>query len=135
MRNPTSFLVPPVVCLVALHAHRASAKIYTVVPDVSSSDVAGEVYSLPDALEEAEGGDTISLQPGTYTDRIRSTGPGEDGNPITIVGTREAVLKATSPCVDITHSWITLEVSTAVFLGEYLLLFILCVYTHSCTAQ
>lgn len=133
MRNPTSFLVPPVVCLIALHAHRVNAKIYTVVPDASSSDVAGEVYSLPDALERAEGGDTISLEPGTYTDRIRSTGPGEDGNPITIVGTREAVLKAVSPCVDITHSWITLEVSTAFFFVVTRCFFPLCL--HSGTVQ
>lgn len=99
-------------CFITLHTHHVNALVYNVVPDASSCNSADGAYSLLDALERAVGGDTISLADGTYTDQIRSTGPGEEGNPIIINGTRNAVLKAKSPCVEITHSWITIEVNT-----------------------
>ncbi|CAM9176520.1 unnamed protein product [Laminaria digitata] len=115
MRKATSFLLLPTVCLITFHTRQASAAVYKVVPDASSSDGDNgggdgeEVYSLLDALDRAQGGDTIALEDDTYTDRIKSTAAGEEGNPIVISGGRGAVLKASSPCVKITHSWITLE--------------------------
>lgn len=113
MRTVTSLLFLPAVCLVTLHTHQASsAEIYRVVPGASSSDVADGVYSLLDALDSAHGGDTIALADGTYTDQIHSVRSGEEGNLITITGSRQAVLKAKSRCVKITHSWITIEVRT-----------------------
>lgn len=101
----------PAVCLITLKTHPASAFIYNVVPDAGSSDSVNEVYSLLDALDRAVGGDTVSLADGTYSDQIHSTGPGEEGNPIVITGSRQVVLKANNPCVEITHSWITIEVT------------------------
>lgn len=113
MRIATSLLLLPAVCFVTFHTHQASAVIYKVTPDASASDGNGDdgdVYSLLDALDRARGGDIIALEDGTYTDQIHSTAPGEDRNPITIRGTRGAVLKAKNAMVEITHSWVTLEV-------------------------
>ena len=109
MRKAAPLLLLLAVCVISLHSRQASAIVYQVTPDAQSDGNDG-VYSLPDALERAKGGDTIELEDGTYTDQIHSTGPGQEGNPITIMGSRKAVVKATNPCVEITHSWITLEV-------------------------
>lgn len=132
MRKATSVFALPAVCLMVIRAHRAHAMTFKVVPDASSSDDAVEVYSLLDALDMAKGGDTIQLEDGTYTDQIHSTGPGEEGNPITIIGSRQAVLKATSPCVEITHSWIELKVSLAMF-WDSLVYCGFCDYFINCT--
>ena len=111
MRTATYLLLMRAVCLITPLAHQASAKVYNVVPDARSTDSNDDVYSLPDALDMAVGGDSITLDDGTYTDQIHSTHPGEPDNPRTISGTRGAVIKANdSPCIKITHSWITLEV-------------------------
>ena len=69
------------------------------------------MYTLADALASAEGGDVIVLANGTYTDKVESVVSGEEGNPITIMGEKGAVIQATSPSIHIEHSWITLEVS------------------------
>ena len=129
MRAATCFaLLPAASILTGLHqVPQASGYTYNVLSDAesssaddsaSSSPSAGlnsvnndAVYSLPDALSKAVPGDTIVLANGTYTDRLESYAAGEEGNPITIVGGRGAVLQSTSPSVHIEHSWITLEVS------------------------
>lgn len=111
MGNATSLFVLSVVCIIAVSTDRANAELLKVVPDTSSPDAADGVYSLVGAIEKAVAGDTIELGAGTYTDRIRSIRPGEKGKPIIITGSRQAVLKAGSPCVEIAHSWIRIEVS------------------------
>ena len=99
------------VCLVTPLAPQASAKVYKVAPDARPTDSNDDVYSLPDALDMAVEGDSITLESGTYTDQIHSTHPGQPDNPIIISGTREAVIKTNDSLgVEITHSWITLEV-------------------------
>ena len=110
MSKATPLLLLLAVCVISLHCRQASAIVYKVTPAAQSSDGNDGVYSVLDALDRAVGGDTIELEDGTYTDQIHSTGPGQEGNPITIIGSRNAVVKATNPCVEITHSWITLEV-------------------------
>ena len=112
MSKATPLLLLLAVCVISLHCRQASAIVYKVTPAAQSSDGNDGVYSVLDALDRAVGGDTIELEDGTYTDQIHSTGPGQEGNPITIMGSRKAVVKATNPCVEITHSWITLEVRT-----------------------
>lgn len=105
-------LLPAAVSVIMFHALQASAVTYNVVPDptsVTSSD--SGVYGLADAVELAEAGDTLLLADGIYTDQIHSYVSGEQGNPITISGGRDAIIKADSPSVKIEHSWITLEVS------------------------
>eukprot|EP00904_Undaria_pinnatifida_P005826 jgi/Undpi1/2373/HiC_scaffold_13.g05756.m3 len=84
---------------------------YQVSPD-------GTPMSLTEALEKAGAGDTISLADGLYREPIVTMHAGEEGNPLVIKGTREAVISAFSgdrllmwdqKVVDIRHSWITLE--------------------------
>ena len=104
------------------------AVTFNVAPGVdsdSSDDSAGAcspcIYSVSQALEMAQGGDTIVLADGTYTDRddrIMSVNDGEEGNPITIVGGRGAVIKVPSPSVYIVNSWITLEVREVIVKRE-----------------
>ena len=117
MRNATYLLFLPAVCLITLHTYQVRAVVYKVVPDASSTGNDGEVYTLLDALDRAGGGDTIALEDATYTDQIHSTGPGEEGNPITIIGGKDAVLKAKSPSVKITDPWVTLEVKSEYLVG------------------
>lgn len=111
MSNPRSLLVLLAMCIIAFYTHRANAYIFRVAPDASSSDAPDGVSSLVDALDKAVAGDTIELHDGTYTDRIRSTRPGNDLNPITIISSRQAVINAPNPRVEIKHSWVQLEAS------------------------
>lgn len=99
---------------VTVLSFRANAATYHVLPDdkLSSSDE-GEVYNLMEALTLAEPGDHVSLGDGTYTtmhDRLKTTVDGKQSDPITIVGSRKAKLKAPSPSVRVEHSWITIKV-------------------------
>lgn len=106
--------------LFSLRANRVIAVTFNVAPGIdseSSDDGDGAcspcIYSVSQAFDMARGGDTIVLADGTYTDRddrIRTVNDGEEGNPITIVGGRGAVIKTPSPSVYIENSWIHLEV-------------------------
>lgn len=115
-----------ILLLAASGVHRAGAFTFNAVPEtemmtafssyITTNSVnlndssASAITSLEDALAYAVGGDTIHLANGTYLQRIESTVSGEEGNPITIVGGRDAVIQSNSPLVEITHSWITLQV-------------------------
>lgn len=95
--------------------NRACATTYKVTPSGKWSSSTGfssksKVYSLPEALLVARAGDTVLLSDGTYTDRVESVIDGEKGSPIKIKGGQEAVIKAESPSVKVTHNWITLQV-------------------------
>ena len=70
-------------------------------------------YDLSEAMDLAEPGDTVSLADGTYDQAIVSSRDGESGNPITVVGGRDAIINGAfnHRNVWITHSFITLEVS------------------------
>ena len=68
------------------------------------------MYSLLDALDMAEGGDTIALVNGTYTDQIHSRLSGGDGKPVPITEERVAVIDAPYEAIRIRHSWVAMEV-------------------------
>lgn len=115
----TSFLkglpLAALILLIGQSYNQACATTYKVTPSgkwTSSSGYSSKstVYSLPDALIKARAGDTVFLSDGTYTDRVESVIDGEKGHPIKIKGSHEAVIKAESPSVKITHSWITIQV-------------------------
>lgn len=50
--------------------------------------------SIHQALERAEPGDTIQVQPGVYRERIEPPRGGQPNNPITIAGPPDAILKS-----------------------------------------
>ena len=58
--------------------------------------------TVQQALVEVEPGDTIHLQPGEYTGKLATVKPGEPDNPITITGSKDAVLRP-SQAVDDKH--------------------------------
>ena len=57
-------------------------------------------------------GDIIELEDGIYKDALESVTDGEEDNPITVTGGREAVIESTSsPSVLVAHSHVHLVVS------------------------
>ena len=76
-------------------------------------DVSSSGDDLSEALERARPGDTIFLADGTYDTAIVSYRDGEDGQPITLEGGPDAVIKGNyrSRSVLINHSFISLRVS------------------------
>ena len=114
-------LLPAASIFLAFHVQPADAFTFNVAPDdvsltpfseyvTNSNNSSVNIISLEEALHYAVGGDTIVLSNGIYTHRVKSTVAGEEGNPITIVGGRDAVIQANSPSVSIGHSWITIQV-------------------------
>ena len=81
-----------------------------VTYDVSDD---GAAMSLSEALELAEPGDTIFLADATYDTAIVSYRDSEEGQPITLEGGPNAVIKGNfkSRSVLINHSFISLRVS------------------------
>ncbi|CAM9351675.1 unnamed protein product, partial [Discosporangium mesarthrocarpum] len=68
--------------------------------------------SLSDAVKSANPGDTIHLADGVYKTGIMSVVDGEEGAPITITGSRDAVVSGVNPddrTVTIKHSYIHLR--------------------------
>ena len=119
MKAPPSPLLFTAALLFLQQGHVLVAAVtYNVSPfvgDSSSSDDATStgIFTVADAFAVAQAGDTIVLADGTYTeslDRIASVIDGEKGNPITVTGSRDAVIKVPSPSVRIENSWITIEV-------------------------
>ena len=92
--------------VVAIHELLATSVTY----DVSAS---GNDMGLTEALEMAEPGDTVHLADGIYDIALVSYRDGEEDDPITIEGSREAVINGahSSRSVLINHSFITLRVS------------------------
>ena len=72
-----------------------------------------KMYSLSGALRWALAGDTVLLADGTYTIRVDSRAHGTRASPITIIGSKDAIIKGDSPAVRIRHSWVTLQVTRA----------------------
>ncbi|CAN0431577.1 unnamed protein product, partial [Laminaria digitata] len=77
----------------------------------TSTAAVAVVYGLSEALKMAQSGDTVLLGDGEYHERLKSSRDGQEGNPITIVGGVNAVIKASSDAIKINHSWITIQVS------------------------
>lgn len=92
----------------AAAAAAPSAAAGKIAPPTAAT---GVVYNLSRALEMARAGDTILLGDGDYHDRVVSSRNGVNGNPITIVGGVNAVIRAARDSVEINHSWITIQVS------------------------
>lgn len=84
--------------------------------EVSASD--DGMLSLSEALKYAQPGDTISLADGIYDTALESYMDGEDGSPITIEGSSDAIINGKnddSRSVLINNSFITLRVSPTYF--------------------
>jgi len=76
------------------------------------------MLSLSEALRYTQPGDTISLADGIYDTALESYMDGEDGSPITIEGSSDAIINGKndeSRSVLIKHSFITLRVSPTYF--------------------
>lgn len=72
------------------------------------------MLSLSEALKYAQPGDTISLADGIYDAAVESCTDGEDGSPITIEGSSDAIINGKnddSRSILIKRSLITLRVS------------------------
>lgn len=67
--------------------------------------------TIQHALEKAVPGDTINLASGTYEQDIKTIRSGTQQNPITIAGSRDAVVKGAGSAriIEINHSYITLK--------------------------
>lgn len=59
-----------------------------------SASTDGSPYSLTEALEVAGAGDRIFLENGVYKESLITVGGGEEGNPLVIMGGRDAVINA-----------------------------------------
>ena len=123
VRTFLSTAVAAVALAFTFDAPQATADTLNVLADEPPSSASasagvnsiGVSYTLKDALDMARGGDTISLADGYYRGRVRSTVSGFKRSPIKIVGSKEAVLQASSPSVLIEHSWITLKVRAGTY--------------------
>ena len=114
-RNSLLSLLPWAVSVAVLASVGTSATTY----DVSPSD---DGMGLSEALELAEPGDTIFLADGTYDTAIVSYRDGKEGQPITIQGGNDVVIKGNyrSRSVLINHSFISLKVSRLTQFTVYL---------------
>lgn len=83
----------------------ATAKTYKV-------SASGGDLTLDEAMSLATAGDYVSLADGTYDEAIVSKRSGEQGSPITVKGSRKAIINGgfSSKSVRIKHSFITLKV-------------------------
>ncbi|CAM9557506.1 unnamed protein product [Choristocarpus tenellus] len=94
-----------VVFLIALAAQHADSKTHKVTPDSSPS--------LQDVMAMTKAGDVVELGNGVYNGGIRSSTSGTEGSPITITGSRDAVVSGTNPdddrVITIKHSYIHLR--------------------------
>ena len=120
LRTPLSLLLllrAPLLFFLGIQTHRRGvwAMTYHVThtgrrtPTTEHSKTV-KMYSISGALKFAQAGDTILLADGTYTVRVDSRAHGKKGSPITIIGGKNAIVKADTPAVRIRHSWITLQV-------------------------
>ena len=93
----------------------ASSAGYYVSPsgnDGNSGTSAGSAFkTIQKAVDVAQGGDTITLAPGTYTQDIVTKRSGSAGAPITIVGPSNAVVKGggNARIIEVNHSFIALS--------------------------
>ncbi|CAM9259817.1 unnamed protein product [Choristocarpus tenellus] len=94
-----------VIALMALTAQHADSKTYKVTPNSSPS--------LQDVMAMTKAGDVVELGNGVYTGGIRSSTSGTEDSPITVTGSREAVVSGTNPdddrVITIKHSYIHLR--------------------------
>lgn len=83
-----------------------------VSPTIRRIVRAGTAYSLNEALADAKPGDVIVLGDGTLTGRFAATQPGTAASPVTVCGTRSAVLDGGSVAAGtgftVAASWWTL---------------------------
>lgn len=80
----------------------SSAEVLTVAPG----------QSIQAAIDLAQPGDTIELEDGKFNEELLSSRDGEEGNPITITGSRNAVLSGTGKTgrlFEINHSYWTVN--------------------------
>lgn len=97
-QTPTMKLFFAIVSLLSL----SHAAVITVAP--------GE--SIQAAIDLAQPGDTISLEDGKFNEELLSSRDGEEGNPITITGSRNAILSGTGKkgrLFEINHSYWTVN--------------------------
>ena len=100
--------LPTLLLVGAILAPKADAVTYSVSASEDGMD-------LTEALKKAGPGDKISLEDGIYDTALESYTDGEKGNPITIKGSRDAIINGDngdSRSVLINHSYITLRVSS-----------------------
>lgn len=97
-------------------AKKAEAGTHFYVSPEGENDEAGITAStamldIQDAIDAAQPGDTIHLDSGTYLQDIVTARDGKPGEPITITGPEDAVIKGggNGRIVEINHSYITLD--------------------------
>ncbi len=91
----------------------ADGRVYHVAPygdDDNDGSISKPFKSISKALEVAREGDTILLADGIYKEDIDTVRDGAKDNPITIKGSRDAIIKGNSNrIVEIRHDYIILE--------------------------
>lgn len=71
----------------------------------------GSPYTIGEAMDLALPGDTVVLADGVYDEAIVTVRDGEEGKPITLLGSSDATLngQVDGKIVTVRHSWISLE--------------------------
>ncbi|WP_439815988.1 DUF1565 domain-containing protein [Zavarzinia sp. CC-PAN008] len=79
--------------------------------DGAAGTAAAPLATIQAGLNLAQPGDVVQLAPGRYVQDVVTVRPGRSGAPITINGTRAAVVVGAGKAriVEIKHSWITLN--------------------------
>ncbi|CAM9440201.1 unnamed protein product, partial [Choristocarpus tenellus] len=94
-----------IVAFLGLATSLVDAKTYKVTPDSSPS--------LQEVMAITKAGDVVELGNGLYSEGIKSSASGTESSPITITGSRGAILSGTNPdddrVVTIKHSYIHLR--------------------------
>jgi len=113
MPSPAFWRLPAL--LFALLTGTAQAGWFFVAPDgsdgASGRSVDSAFETVQKALEEAQPGDTVVLQPGRYAQDIRTVRAGRPGAPIRLVGPPDAVIVGAGRAyvVEIRHSHVVLS--------------------------
>lgn len=97
-------------------AQASYSDIYYVSPSGKDTNdgktVSTPFYSIDKALSFAEAGDVIELADGEYLQTVSSLKDGNKGSPITIRGSRAAVIRGTEDTnriIEIRHDYLTLD--------------------------
>lgn len=117
LKKTTTFLIAIIVLslFILVPQTYASSKSYYVSPSGSDSN-SGTVETSPfktiqKAVDLAQPGDTINLAPGIYLQDVISKRNGEISAPITIKGSKDAIVKGGGKArvIEINHDYLTLK--------------------------
>jgi hypothetical protein len=120
MKVPRPASLGIVLLTALLSASEAAAVEWFVAPGASGTGTRAAPFGrVQDALDMARPGDVITLAPGTYQERVRSTRSGTRREPIRLRGTgaRDVLLTTSGRVVTIAHEHLVLE--NLVIDGQY----------------